>query len=64
MRVHPITRGRVSQAQKLGYRVDETVCAWLLEMTGQGCHWMCRCVSMTLLHMHKGFPPEGGSRQS
>ena len=55
MRAHWNTWGRVSQAQKSGYGIDEMLCAWLLEMTGQGHWWMCRHVGTTLLHMHKGF---------
>ena len=54
----------MSQAQKLGYRIDEMVHAWLisclLEMTGREYQWMCRWVGMTLLYMHKVFPTQKG----
>ena len=46
----------MSQAQKLGYGVDEMVHAWLLETAGWGCQWMCRQVGMTLLCMCKALP--------
>ena len=55
MRVHWNTLGTVSQAQKSGYRIDESVCVWLLEMTGWGHQRMHRQVSVTLLCMPKGF---------
>ena len=45
----------MSQAQKLGYKIDEMVHVWLLEMAGWGHQGMHRWVGMTLLHMHKVF---------
>ena len=53
----------VSQAQKLGYGTDETVCVWLLETTGWRHWWMCRQVGMTLLCMCKVFPTWRGTQK-
>ena len=51
MRVHQKITGT-----ECGLQDFVMVHAWLMGRIGQGCWWVCRHVSMTLLHMHKAFP--------
>ena len=69
MRAQWNTCGRVSQAWNLGYQIDELVHVQLLEKLTirnglWGCCQVCQRVGMTILHMHKVFPLEEGSRWS
>ena len=65
MRVHQNTWGRVSQAWKSGYGIDELVHVLQLGLSDLIGGDVGRCIggpSRTLLHMHKVFPARRGKQ--
>ena len=65
LRAHQNTWGRVSQAQKGGWKIDDEVQSFCSNKGFQhGCWHIHRQTMAVLMCMHSVFPPEKWSRQS